>query len=273
MLRVKFGYTKRGRSMSEAAAKIVAEILDRCSALTETAKTAETHRKSLDGDAYYGNRFHDELVEFASVEAKIRPLIKSLDLSPEHISDFEECLDAITSTSRLGKKRNEALRKLRMFCSGVLLPALDAGLAPPSPVGEPVLPKAVVIPSKRNHLINVVIQANACYESRCYDAASVMIRKLIEMLIIEAYEANGKAGDIQNGAGDFLMLSDLIQKTLSDSSWHLGRETKVALPKLKSLGDRAAHNRRFLATKADVDGVTSGLRVAVDDLLHLAKLK
>jgi len=45
------------------------------------------------------------------------------------------------------------------------------------------------------------------------------------------------------------------------------------LPEIKSLGDRSAHNRRYIAKKADVDKVIPGLRVLADDLLHLGKLK
>jgi hypothetical protein len=42
---------------------------------------------------------------------------------------------------------------------------------------------------------------------------------------------------------------------------------------MKELGDRSAHNRHYVAKKADVDGLRSGLRVTVDDLLNQAGLK
>ena len=42
------------------------------------------------------------------------------------------------------------------------------------------------------------------------------------------------------------------------------------MPEIKKLGDRAAHNRRYWATKQDIANVLSGLRTAADDLLHLA---
>jgi hypothetical protein len=56
------------------------------------------------------------------------------------------------------------------------------------------------------------------------------------------------------------------------TDWNLGRETKTALPLLKSLGDRSAHNRHYMARKSDVDRVLPGLRVTVEDLLHHANL-
>ena len=259
--------------MSDTATKWVRDLLAKSDELCETAKTAERNGCSLDGDNYYGNRFHKQLADFASLETPFFSLLKAAGEMETTADELHACLDAITATSRQGKRRCDALRQLRILCNGSVLPALTAGTLPPNPIGEPVIPKAVVIPSKDTYLINVVIQANACFEARCYDAASVMIRKLVESLIIAVYEAHGRAADIKNGSGDFLMLSDLIQKVLADSAWNLGRETKTSLPKLKALGDRSAHNRRYLATKADVDAVIPGLRVVVDDLLHLAKLK
>jgi hypothetical protein len=69
------------------------------------------------------------------------------------------------------------------------------------------------------------------------------------------------------------MLGELINAVLQDSTWHLGREVKDSLPDIKRMGDRSAHNRRYIATKADVDKVLPGLRVIADELLHVAKLK
>lgn len=138
------------------------------------------------------------------------------------------------------------------------------------PTTEQVLPLDVV-KGTRTYLEQIVNQANGCYEKGWYDACSVMIRKLVEVLIIAVYESKGEADAIKKD-GNFLMLSGLIDDIATRHSWNLGRETKAALPLLKSLGDRSAHNRHYLARKADVDKVLPGLRVAVEDLLHHAKL-
>jgi hypothetical protein len=118
----------------------------------------------------------------------------------------------------------------------------------------------------RKYLEQTVNQANGCY-----DACSVMVRKLVEVLIIAVFEAKGEAAAIKKD-DNFLMLSGLVDAILARSDWNLGRETKTALPLLKSLGDRAAHSRHYMARKVDVDKVLPGLRVAVEDLLHHANL-
>jgi len=138
------------------------------------------------------------------------------------------------------------------------------------PATEHVLPLDVVR-GTRKYLEQIVNQANGCYEKAWYDACSVMIRKLTEVLIIAVFEAKGAASAIKKD-DNFLMLSGLVDAILARTDWSLGRETKTALPLLKSLGDRAAHNRHYMARKGDVDRVLPGLRVAVEDLLHQANL-
>ena len=138
------------------------------------------------------------------------------------------------------------------------------------PATEHVLPLDVV-KGTRKYLEQIVNQANGCYEKGWYDACSVMVRKLVEVLIIAVYEAKGEAAAIKKD-DNFLMLSGLVDAILARTDWNLGRETKTALPLLKSLGDRSAHNRHYMARKADVDKVLPGLRVVVEDLLHQGKL-
>jgi len=56
-------------------------------------------------------------------------------------------------------------------------------------------------------------------------------------------------------------------------SIHLGRNAAKGLKDFKQLGDQSAHNRRFNANANDIDRVRDGLRVAAEELLHLAGLK
>ena len=73
------------------------------------------------------------------------------------------------------------------------------------------------------------------------------------------------AETIKNSHGDFLYLRDLIAKTVAEPSWNLGRNTKTALPRLKSIGDLSAHSRRYVAHRNDIDKVIDDLRVVVQE--------
>lgn len=130
-----------------------------------------------------------------------------------------------------------------------------------------------VLTGTRGYLVSVANQANGCYEQGWFDACAVMVRRLIETLIIEAFEANGIVDKVKNQNGEFLVLGDLVTRACSESTWSLSRVTKRALPKLKSLGDNSAHSRRFNAHRHDLDKVLDDVRVAVQELVYLAKLK
>ena len=125
----------------------------------------------------------------------------------------------------------------------------------------------------RGYIERVANQINGTYENGWYDACAVMIRRLIETLIIETFEHHGISGKIKNTTGDFLFLRDLIDKTITESTWNLGRNTRSALPRLKDIGDKSAHSRRFVAQRGDIQPLISDIRTVVQELLFLSGLK
>ena len=139
-------------------------------------------------------------------------------------------------------------------------------------VSQSVIPFSYV-KGTRGYIEKVVNQLNGSYENGWYDSCAVMIRRLVETLIIEVFEAHSLSANIQNSSGDFFYLSDLISKTLNERSWNLGRNCKLALPKLKDIGDKSAHSRRFNAHKRDIDQIILDLRTVVQELIYLAALK
>lgn len=153
-------------------------------------------------------------------------------------------------------------------CRDVLLPP-EAGLNAP---GQPVVSLALV-KGTRGYIERVTHQVNGCYDSGWYDASAVMVRRLLETLIIETFESHRIADKIKDGNGNFFFLSDLIRITLGESLWNLSRNCKSALPKLKDIGDKSAHSRRYHAVRTDIDKLLPEIRVVVQELLYLSKLK
>lgn len=122
----------------------------------------------------------------------------------------------------------------------------------------------------RGYTIKVVRQLNASYHYGLFDCTAVMCRRLLETLIIESYEHAGKEASIKGPDGNFLMFSGLIACAENDSVIALSRNGLKGLKSFKTLGDLSAHNRRFNARKNDIDRIRDGLRVACEELLHLA---
>ena len=148
---------------------------------------------------------------------------------------------------------------------------------PPSdgtkPETQQVLPHAIVR-NTRGYIERVVFQINGCYEKGWFDACAVMMRRLLETLIIEAFEHHKLDAKIKNSAtGDFLFLKDLIDRAVQEPSWNIGRNAKQALPRLKQLGDQSAHSRRYNAHREDIDKASTDFRTVCQELIYLAKLK
>lgn len=148
---------------------------------------------------------------------------------------------------------------------------------PPSegtrPRSQNILPRALA-KNTRGYIEKVVDQINGCYEKGWFDGCAVMMRRLLETLIIECYEAHGIADKIKDPrTHDFLYLADLVGHILQEPAWNLGRNTKRALPGLKLVGDQSAHSRRYNAHREDIDALVPDFRTACQELLYLAKLK
>ena len=137
---------------------------------------------------------------------------------------------------------------------------------------EPVIYLAMVR-GTRGYIERVAHQVNGSYANGWYDACAVMLRRLLETLIIECYEAHKIEDRIKDKAGNYLFLKDLVDRTLAENSWTLGLAFRSVLPKLKDLGDKAAHNRRYNAHREDIDKLLKDLRDTVQELLVLAGLK
>jgi hypothetical protein len=136
-----------------------------------------------------------------------------------------------------------------------------------------VFPLATLTETGRGYLISVGRQVNGTYASNWFDACAVMMRRLLESSIIEAFEGRGIDGKIKHPkTGDFLQLTGLIDAALKEASWNLPRGVRAHLGDLRDLGHRSAHNRYYLAKKTDIDRLSGHFREAVEAFLHLAKL-
>lgn len=125
----------------------------------------------------------------------------------------------------------------------------------------------------RGYILQVVDQINLSYENTCYDACAVMIRRLIEILIIETYDSYKVESEICDSDGNFYFLDELINRFTSASHWKIGRNSKAGLKKLKSIGDQSAHSRRYNAKRSYIDEISQELRVVTEELLYLSGLR
>lgn len=143
----------------------------------------------------------------------------------------------------------------------------------------PVEPSSSLFPlelfdhTRRKYIPKTARQVAICYDNQAYDACLVMIRRLLETLIIEVFEHFGVQDRIKNEKRNYLYCSDLIDNLVSEKQlWTIGRNADEGMKKIKKLGDLCAHNRRFNATKIDLDGIKLDLRVVLEELIHLSDI-
>lgn len=140
------------------------------------------------------------------------------------------------------------------------------------PHDEPLLSGSLFRPTLY-YIQSTVSQINVTYSNACYDACAVMIRRLLETLIIECFENYHIADQIQDASENYLPLEELVIRVGECKSWQLGRNTKKGLKSLKETGDLAAHSRRYVAHRKDIDGLATALRVSAQELALIAGLK
>jgi Domain of unknown function (DUF4145) len=127
----------------------------------------------------------------------------------------------------------------------------------------------------RGYIEEVCREVNGSFHHSYYNATAVMLRRLLETLIIEAYEHLNREIEIKDGGGNYLMLSDLAERVCGESGHrglNLGRDSKKALKEARSLGNWSAHARRFLAHAGDLTKLQAGMRLLVQELIQIADL-
>jgi hypothetical protein len=232
-------------------------------AVTSVVRTAQRHNKSLNGANFYA----DKLAELhADAKTALARLARAATGDTVAIGKL---IDRIFSAEIGMKERAQAARDLRHSIRTVWAEVPtdrseleDAG----------VFPLATLTQTKRGYLIAVGRQVNGCYRAQWYDACAVMMRRLLESSIIEAFEANQIDSKIKDSNGDFFQLTALVGAATAESSWNLPRNVKRQLPNLRDLGHTSAHNRFYLAKQADIDKFAMAYRESVEAFLHLARL-
>ena len=228
------------------------------------AKTARKHRKNLNGDNFYGNK----LVELrADAINAFRQLVTR---SAGDSTALAELVEAVFSPTTPKERRLEASRQLGVALRTTWQGADVAATAPAATLD--VFPLAVLSQANRGYLVTIGRQMNGCYQAGWFDACAVMMRRLLEIAIIEAFEAKQIANKIKGADGNYVQLTPLINAALAETTWTLSKNTKKYLPQLRDAGHQSAHGRYFHAKRDDIDRIQPWCRVVIEEFLHIAAL-
>lgn len=235
-------------------------------------KTAARNSHSLSGSGFYAAKYSELHAESVVAFKKLNLQLQNFDdkTIKDALVKVKSHLDTYFNPKSKSTEKSNAKKEISFIFRTVIDPAMTT--APTHTPTDDLFPLELVRETRR-YIERIAEQACGAYDQGWYDAAAVMVRRLLEILIIEAFEANGLTAKIQKPDGTFYFLQDLVTLTLNETSWTLGRNVKKGLPDLREIGNQSAHGRRYVARKTDLDNVKKELRLTIEELVILSKLR
>jgi hypothetical protein len=227
------------------------------------ARKARKHRQNLAGDNFYANKL-------AALRADATNLFRDFSsTSAGDASALAESLDGVFAPHTPAKQRTVLARDMVYSLRTTWKGRTDASSGGST---DDLFPLSILSQAGRGYLVTIGRQMNGCCSAGWHDACLVMMRRLLEIAIIEAFEAKGISEEIKDQNGNYLHLSDLIGRAMSAQAMTLSRNARRSLPELRDLGHMSAHGRYFNARREDIEKIRRSCRVVIEEFLHHANL-
>lgn len=142
---------------------------------------------------------------------------------------------------------------------------------------EEIISDDIVIPETlyqgtRGYIVLLSKQINACYEHNLFDGCAILMRRLIEILIIQVYEHLGRISEIEEDQ-QYKSLATIINYTLSNNVINWSKETSEIIDDFRILGNLSAHKIQYNTKKIEISRIRIKFRVAVEELLYASAIK
>ncbi len=119
----------------------------------------------------------------------------------------------------------------------------------------------------REYFPKLTREINGSFEYGFFDGAAVLLRRMIESLLIEAFIFQKLEGIIKKPDNSYKMLDDLIGLVKSGHHLRLSRGMDKILDAVKELGDTASHHRFHIAMNNDFDWLKSRIGKLLSELI------
>lgn len=233
--------------------------------LDDLAKTAARHKFKLGTHTFYGPKSHEVVTEIRRRFLELRsayPAGRSATVAAQ-LDSLAKPLEQIENALNLdGRELVKTIRQIAYVADSDLRTAIEA-VNDNKVTDSPFVTPDVLKPGVYRKVLE---EANWCFSQNCPNACAAMLRRLVESLIIEAFEAHGIEANIKDPSGEYLELKALIGKATAEPTLKLTRNTRNALPNLKFLGDLSVHARRNLVRMGDLKDVRNDARAAIEEL-------
>jgi len=248
----------------------LATFLSKLRILISLSKTAKKNKLSLSSHAFYSQKARHALAELKIAEGNLSVACSGLE-SIAVAESFHKITIELKEAYSLFPTYLHYLKHLEE-AKVIAESEFRVALASANLLGKPIIKIreefiAEELLNDHEQIIKEILhEINLCYEYDCFNGCAVLIRRLVESLIILAFDVHGIADQIRDVAGNNLGLELLIAKATQSRELSLTRNTKVGLPKPKFYGDLAAHNPRARVRKTDLDKFQAEIRVVIEEL-------
>jgi hypothetical protein len=134
-----------------------------------------------------------------------------------------------------------------------------------------ILPDGLFI-NTRGYIEKLCQQINAAYENNLFDACSVIMRRLLEILLIHCFQKAGKESSIKESDG-YKNLKTIMNIATSDPDIKITTDSTRAFNDLRELGNLSAHGITYTCKRGDIDSLRLRYRAAIEDLLNASGIK
>ena len=135
-----------------------------------------------------------------------------------------------------------------------------------------ILP-SVLFDNVSQNIQSLCKQINASYENNLYDCTAVMMRRLLEGLLVLAYQKCGIEAEITEKTGWHFTLDKIIKNASQNNVLALSANTRRDMALFKDLGNFAAHKIWYNSTKQDIEPHVLKYRVIIEELMYKAGVK
>jgi hypothetical protein len=218
--------------------------------------------------------FYERHIEFepVPVNALMRNSVTRLSEWQQDVGNCLECAKLynekeIWSDIKIDRNNfKNYVERAKVFLTSIL-----AGISNQTSVKNQPIFDIAIVQGTRPYIEKFARQANTCYENECYDACMVMLRRLIEVLIIDCFEANKLQEKIKDTADNYLFLKKLIQQFSAEKNFNKSRNIDKNLESLIKLGNNGSHGKS-LVQKQDIDQAQENIRFCIQELLSISGL-
>ncbi len=151
------------------------------------------------------------------------------------------------------------------------LPFLSAG-------SEEIIFTSCILPEDlfsgtRGYIEKFSKQINASYDHKLYDACAVLMRRLLEILLIHAYQHLKIESRILGASGEFKDLKAIIADAQGNPTLGLSKSAKGCIDEFRVLGNFSAHKLMYNCRKDDIKNIALDYRATLEELFYKAGLR